>query len=104
MTVFAAAAALAISASQAPARNDAHTSDATADLSRQPLIQACPAANDCPAGRQPLIVGGVISCGFPTAGPYSTPSDHALRAGRGSDRGDLPRACAPEGEKGVVWT
>ena len=104
MTGFAAAAALAVSASQAPARNDAHTGDATADLSRQPLIQACPAANDCPAGRQPVIVGGVISCGLPTAGPYSTPSDHAPRAGRGSDRGDLPQACAPEGEKGVVWT
>ncbi|MAU43735.1 MAG: hypothetical protein CMP09_02630 [Yangia sp.] len=102
--MFAAAAALAISASQAPARNDAHTSDATADLSRQPLIQACTVANDCPAGRQPVIVGGVISCGIPTAGPHSTPSDHALGAGRGSDRGDLPRACAPEGEKGVVWT
>ena len=58
--MFAAAAALAISASQAPARNDAHTSDATADLSRQPLIQACTVANDCPAGRQPVIVGGVI--------------------------------------------
>jgi len=102
-TMFAAAAALAISASQALAWNDACTGDATADLSGQPLIRAYPVANHCPAGRQPVIMGGVISCGVPTAGPYSTPSDPAPRAGWGSDQDHLPRADAPEGEKGVVW-
>ncbi|WP_277988394.1 hypothetical protein [Salipiger thiooxidans] len=38
--MFAATAALAISASQALAWNDACTGDATDDLSRQPLIRA----------------------------------------------------------------
>ncbi len=72
-TMFAAAAALAMSASQALAWNDACTGDATADLSRQPLIRADPAANDCAAGRQPVILGGMISCGVPTAGAYYAP-------------------------------
>lgn len=62
-----------------------------------------PAANHCSAGRQPVILGGVISCGVPTAGPYSTPSAPAPRAGRGSDQDHLPRVYATEGEKGVVW-
>jgi len=101
-TMFAATAALAIFASRALACNDAYTGDATADLRRQPLIQAYPAANHCSAGRQPVIVGGVISCGVPTADPYSTPSAPAPRAGRGSDQDHLPRVYAKEGEKGVV--
>jgi hypothetical protein len=99
----AAAAALAMSASQALAWNDACTGDAAADLSRQPLIRAYPVANHCPAGRQPVILGGAISCGVPTAGPFSPPSDPAPRARRGSDQDHLPPADAPEGEKGVVW-
>ena len=102
-TMFAAAAALAMSASQAMAWNDADTDDATADLSRQPLIQAYPAANHCSAGRQPVIAGGVISCDVPTAGPYPPPPDPAPRAGWGSDQDHLPRADAAEREKGVVW-
>ncbi|MBR9841289.1 MAG: hypothetical protein GYB50_25915 [Rhodobacteraceae bacterium] len=101
--MFAATAAHAIFASRALACNDAYTGDATADLSGQPLIRAYPVANDCPAGRQPVILGGVISCGVPTAGPYSTLSAAAPRAGGGSDQDHLPRVYATEGEKGVVW-
>lgn len=100
-TFLAAAAALSLSASQALAWDDAYRGDATADPSRQPLIQAYPAANYCPAGKQPVIVGGVIFCGVPTAGVYYDPAPRPRRVVSTRDS-YLPRAYAPEGEKGVV--
>ncbi len=100
-TFLAVAAALTISASQALAWDDAYKGDATADPSRQPLIQAYPAANYCPAGKQPVIVGGVIYCGVPTAGTYYDPVSRP-RVTVATQNRYLPRAYAPEGEKGVV--
>jgi len=100
-TFLAAAAALSISASHALAWDDAYKGDGTADASRQPLIQAYPAANYCPAGKQPVIVGGVICCGVPTAGTYYNPVS-APRPVVAMQKSYLPRAYAPEGEKGVV--
>lgn len=95
-TFLAAAAALSISASQALAWDDAYQGDATADASRQPLIQAYPAANYCPGGKQPVIVGGVIFCGVPTAGTYYDPVS-APRTIVATQSSYLPRAYDPDG-------
>ena len=95
------ATALSMSASQALAWDDAYKGDATADASRQPLIQAYPAANYCPAGKQPVIVGAVIYCGVPTAGTYYNPVS-APRRVVSTQNSYLPRAYTPKGENGVV--
>ncbi|APZ53700.1 hypothetical protein [Salipiger abyssi] len=102
---LAAAAALSISASQAMAWGDMYMGDATADPSRQPLVQAYPSANYCPAGKQPVIIGGVICCGVPTAGTYYNPASYARKTIKKSApaKSYMPRAYAPEGEKGVVY-
>ncbi|MCA0961530.1 hypothetical protein [Salipiger bermudensis] len=95
-TFLAAAAALSLSASQALAWDDAYKGDATADASRQPLIQAYPAANYCPSGKQPVIVGGVIFCGVPTAGTYYDPVSSPRTIVATQSR-YLPRAYNPDG-------
>lgn len=78
--------------------------DATANPSRQPLIQAWPQGNHCPAGKQPVIIGGVIGCGIATAGSYYDPPPmRAARAPRPAAEAYLPRPYAPAGEKGVVY-
>lgn len=69
------------------------------DTGGQPLVQAYPGGNMCTNGRQPVIVGGEISCGVPTGGTYYNPSD---RVSRGT-AAPLPRAYAPAGEKGVAY-
>lgn len=104
-TFLATAVALTLSASGAFAWNDAYTGDATADTSRQPLVQAWPQGNYCPAGKQPVILGGVICCGVPTAGAYYDPSPamRGHKAKPGVRKTYLPRAYAPVGEKGVVY-
>ncbi|WP_417723446.1 hypothetical protein [Salipiger sp.] len=55
-----------VASSPAFAEGDMYRGDATSDPAREPLVQAYPAANYCPAGRQPVISGGVIYCGVPT--------------------------------------
>lgn len=104
-TFLAAFAALTVSASGAFAWNDAYTGDATADLSRQPLVQGWPQGNYCPAGKQPVILGGVICCGVPTAGMYYDPQPaRRVHSPRPAVRESyMPRAYAPVGEKGVVY-
>ncbi|EPX79659.1 hypothetical protein [Salipiger mucosus] len=101
---FGALAALTVSASGALAWNDAYTGDATADPSRQPLVQAYPAANYCPAGKQPVILGGVICCGVPNAGTYYNPVSVRKAAPRPAPATSyMPRPYAPVGEKGVAY-
>lgn len=104
-TFLAAVAALTISTSQAFAWGDMYTGDATADLSRQPLVQSYPAANYCPPGKQPVIVGGELCCGVPNAGPYYNPvASHAPKKKHTVTKTRyMPRAYAPVGEKGVVY-
>ncbi|KAA8607174.1 hypothetical protein AL036_11695 [Salipiger aestuarii] len=74
-------------------------------MSRQPLVQAWPQGNYCPGGKQPVILGGVICCGIPTAGAYydPAPSRRVYRAKPAVRKSYLPRAYAPVGEKGVVY-
>ncbi|GGG73681.1 hypothetical protein GCM10011415_22530 [Salipiger pallidus] len=104
---LAAAAAFTLTASQAFAWNDMYRGDATSDVTRQPLVQAYPAANYCPGGLEPVINGGVIYCGTPTAGTYYNPADHLPRKARGATRAAhrsyMPQPYAPVGEKGVVY-
>lgn len=104
-TILAATAALTMTASQALAWGDMYMGDATADPGRQPLIQAYPAANYCPSGKRPVIVGGVICCGVPTAGTYYNPADYmpVKRVKKTVTHSYMPRAYAPVGEKGVVY-
>ncbi|MCR8550367.1 hypothetical protein M4578_21300 [Salipiger sp. P9] len=102
---LAAAAALTISASQALAWGDMYMGDTTGDPYQEPLVQAYPAPNYCPAGKQPVIVGGVICCGVPTAGTYYNPVSKPKPAVKKvvKTKTYLPRAYAPVGEKGVVY-
>ncbi|MBU2962501.1 hypothetical protein KO516_17070 [Citreicella sp. C3M06] len=103
MTFLGALAAVTVGASGAFAWGDAYTGDATSDLSRQPLVQAWPQGSHCPAGKQPVIVGGAIFCGIPTAGRYYDPQPlRASHAPKPAAKAYLPRAYAPAGEKGVV--
>lgn len=92
------AAALALSAAPALAWDDSYKGDATHNPNSNVLMHSVPnVENNCPTGLQPVMMGGVICCGEPNAGPYVN------RAG-GSKRyvGKTHRhAYAPVGEKGV---
>lgn len=83
--------------------SDAYRGDPTNDPnSVGKRIHAYQAENLCPAGLQPVTLGGVICCGVP-----NVPGHYVNRAG-GVKRvykarsAPAPRAYAPEGVKGVV--
>ena len=47
-------------------------------MAQQPAIYSYPqaTANYCPAGLQPIVMGGVICCGTPNRGSYSDMMRH----------------------------
>ncbi len=101
----AAAAAFMIGPGAALAWGDMYMGDATNNPNTDFLVHTFPtSANYCPAGLQPVTVGGRICCGTPNAGPYINQA--------GGQRAhypvhkvyqDSPRYYAPAGEKGVVY-
>ena len=99
--LLAAAAALAVSGSAAMAWGDMYKGDGTHNPNSSTLAHSYNAPNYCPAGLQPVMMGGVICCGTPNAGPYV---DHPGRVHKVSKpKYRAPAAHAPVGEKGVVY-
>lgn len=92
---IAATAAALLSGSAAFAWGDMYMGDATNNPNSNGLQHAYNAPNYCPAGLQPVLMGGVVCCGTPNAAPYvnrvSAPRKAAPR-----------RAYAPVGVKGVA--
>lgn len=88
-----------MTAGAAFAWGDMYMGDATNDPNSNFLVHSYKAPNMCPAGLQPVTMGGVVCCGTPNAGPYIN------RAGGKSHkpRHKAPAAYAPVGEKGVVY-
>ena len=104
-TIPAAVAALVLSTSTAFAWDDAYKGDATHNPNSNVLMHEYKAANNCPAGQQPVMMGGVICCGEPNAGPYinrvSAPKKKVVR--KYSAPVGVKGVYAPIGEKGVVY-
>lgn len=94
---FAITAALTLSGSTAFAWGDMYMGDGTNNPNSNTLVHSYSAPNFCPAGLQPVTMGGVICCGEPNAGAYV---DHGSVKRR---RASTPRTYAPVGEKGVVY-
>lgn len=66
------------------------------------LIHPYKAANYCPAGLQPITIGGVICCGTPnTTAHYIDRAGGRKKVHRKKVRRHAPRYYAVEGEKGV---
>ncbi|WGW05444.1 hypothetical protein [Tropicibacter oceani] len=96
------AAGFALMGGAAFAWGDMYMGDGTNDPNSNFLMHSYNAPNHCPAGLQPVTMGGVICCGTPNAGPYVD------RPGKASYKPKAkpayrPRAYAPVGEKGVVY-
>ena len=102
LRILAAAAALTVSGSAALAWGDMYMGDGTNDPNSNMLIHSYNAPNHCPAGLQPVMVGGVICCGTPNAGAYVDRPGKVRRIKAHTHRA-APRAYAPVGEKGVVY-
>ena len=101
--LIAAAAAFAVSGSAAFAWGDMYMGDATNDPNSNALVHSYNAPNYCPAGLQPVMMGGVICCGTPNAGAYIDRPGKAQRVHKPARVRHAPRAYAPVGEKGVVY-
>ncbi|SPF78068.1 hypothetical protein [Pseudoprimorskyibacter insulae] len=103
-TPFFAAAALALSANSALAWGDIYMGDGTNNPNSGQIYAYPTKANYCPAGLQPVVVGGVICCGTPTAPGYG---DHTLAPKavykKKTYSAPAPRIYAPEGVKGVIY-
>ena len=91
--------------------DDAWKGDATNNPNSYVMMHTYPtAANYCPAGTQPVLVGGVICCGQPNAPAYvnraggvrhtPAPKTH-YRAARSYE--GMKGVYAPVGEKGVIY-
>lgn len=102
-TLTVAVAALGLSSGAALAWGDAWQGDATNDPNSGAVIFPYKAANNCPAGLQPVSVGGVICCGTPNAGRYYVDRAGGHRKKVHHKRAHAPRSYAPEGTKGVVY-
>ncbi|WP_425072963.1 hypothetical protein [Sagittula sp. S175] len=74
---------------------DQYRGNATNNPNSNMLQHAYNAPNYCPAGLQPVLVGGVVCCGNANAGAYVD------RPGKVARR-PAPRAYAPVGVKGVA--
>lgn len=98
--VIAAAAAFALSGTAALAWGDMYMGDGTNNPNSTMLQHAYHAPNYCPAGLQPVMVGGVVCCGTPNASAYV---DRPGKTYRKVYHKPAPRAYAPAGEKGVVY-
>ncbi|MBT55674.1 MAG: hypothetical protein CMF72_20030 [Mameliella sp.] len=97
LILTAAATAIALSATSAFAWGDMYMGDGTNDPNSNFLAHEYKAANYCPAGLQPVLVGGVVCCGTPNAGVYYNHPGKAKRA----TRSYTPQMVV--GEKGVVY-
>ena len=103
-SIAAAAAALALSATGALAWDDAYRGTVPHNPTADFQMNAYPAAaNYCPAGSQPVLVGGVICCGTPNAAPYVNRAGGHRKSYHAQQSYHAPRAYAPAGEKGVVY-
>lgn len=60
---------LAISATSAFAWGDMYMGDGT-NNPNSGQVYAYPGENNCPTGMRPIVMGGVICCGTPTASGY----------------------------------
>ncbi|WP_425099622.1 hypothetical protein [Tropicibacter sp. S64] len=97
------AAGFAMTAGAALAWGDAYRGDATNDPNSNFLMHSYPSKeNFCPAGLQPVTLGGVICCGVPNAGPYINRAG-GKAAYKPKKKVRAPAAYAPVGEKGVIY-
>lgn len=94
---------LSLSASSALAWGDMYMGSDTANNPNSGEIYAYPGANNCPAGLQPVVVGGAICCGTPTATGYGDYTPMPRKVVKKRHYSPAPRAYAPEGIKGVVY-
>jgi hypothetical protein len=102
--LLAAATAIALSGSAAFAWGDMYMGDPTNDPNSNFLQHMVVAPNYCPAGLQPVLVGGVVCCGTPNAGLYVDRPGKVYR--KPAPRAYAPvgvKGVAPVGEKGVVY-
>ncbi|MFZ7091951.1 hypothetical protein [Primorskyibacter sp. 2E233] len=90
----------ALTGGAAFAWGDMYMGDATNDPNSNFLMHSYNAPNMCPAGLQPVTMGGVVCCGVPNAGPYVNRPGKAAYKPKPAYK---PRAYAPVGEKGVVY-
>ncbi|MCT4607755.1 MAG: hypothetical protein N4A70_00955 [Pelagimonas sp.] len=97
---MAAVAALSVSGTAAFAWGDMYMGDATNNPNSNMMVHSYGGENYCPAGLQPVYVGGMICCGTPNAGPYINRSGGHKKVKRKMSR---PAAYAPVGAKGVVY-
>lgn len=104
-TLTAAFAALAISGSAALAWGDMYMGDATNDPNSNFLMHSYPTKNNyCPAGLQPVTIGGEICCGVPNAGPYINRAGKVRKVIHKPKPKPVHRGpVAVEGVKGVVF-
>ncbi len=98
--ILAAAAALTVTGSAAFAWGDMYMGDTTNDPNSNFLVHSYGAPNHCPAGLQPVMMGGVICCGEPNAGAYVDRPGKVHKPKRVHHR-PAPRVIV--GEKGVVY-
>lgn len=101
-TALLAAAMTVAGAGGALAWNDIYQGDGTTKAG-DILIHPYRAANRCPAGRQPVIVGGVICCGVPNTQAHYVNRPGARRHYGGGGGSKSPAMYAPEGAKGVTY-
>lgn len=97
----AAVAAFTLSGTAAFAWGDMYMGDATNNPNSNMLQHAYHAPNYCPAGLQPVLVGGVVCCGNANAGPYVNRAGATRKVYH--KPAAAPRAYAPAGTKGVVY-
>lgn len=104
LTPFIAAAALALSATSALAWGDMYMGDGTNNPNSGQIYAYPTSTNYCPAGLRPVVVGGVICCGQPTAPGYGdyTPMPKKVYKKAPAAKA-APRIYAPEGYKGVIY-
>ena len=100
---IAAAAVLATAGSAAFAWGDMYMGDGTHQPSANLVMQSYNVKNYCPAGLQPVIIGGEICCGTPNAGAYVESPGKVYRKAAPKPVRHAPRAYAPVGEKGVIY-
>ncbi|SLN49194.1 hypothetical protein ROJ8625_02419 [Roseivivax jejudonensis] len=102
--LFAAAAATFLSAGVVAA-DDAWRGDATNEPNSTFLVHVYPGvANHCPHGLQPVSLGGMVSCGTPTAGPYvNRAGGHAHAPAPTRAAPPAPAPALVEGRKGIIY-
>jgi len=109
-TLAAAATGFILTAGTALAWGDAYTGDGTHNPNSGPVYAYPTTHNYCPAGLRPVVMGGVVCCGTPTAAGYGDYSPvkhrkvnrvHQPKAVH-KVRRHVPQSYAVEGVKGVA--